>query len=203
MNQGRKALSMTADDLEARMRDMSPFEKTMFAAGTRRAMAELVASKGDSADVVHALVGTGKKRAMLARLFGDRKTFQRFVDTLGQEREGFRTFKQALTGSPTASNLADDSTLEAATTAAELMVHGGLPVATAVRKSIKFLGREISEKAKQNIAALLSDTNPAAIRELAAELRAQAKKRGLRIRRVSSVTNAIGKGAVVLQPQPQ
>lgn len=203
MNTGRKFLSQTADDIEARMRDMSPFEKQMAALGTRRAMAELVASKGDSADVVHALVGTGKKRAMLARLFGDRKQFQRFVETLGQEREGFRTFKQALLGSPTAPNLADDSALEAATTAAELMVHGGLPVATAMRKSVKFLGREISDKVKQQIAAMLSDTNPARIRELAAELRAQAVKRGLRIRRTNAATNAVGKSAVVFQPQRQ
>jgi hypothetical protein len=105
MNLGRKFLNMTADDIEARMRDMSPFEKQMAAMGTRRAMAELVQSKGDTADIVHALVGTGKKRAMLARLFGDRKQFQRFVDTLGQEKEGWRSFRQALLGSPTAANI--------------------------------------------------------------------------------------------------
>jgi hypothetical protein len=97
MNLGRKALNMTADDLEARIRDLSPYEKQMFALGTRRAMAELVQSKGDTADIVHALVGTGKKRAMLARAFGDRKQFGRFVDTLSQEREGWRSFPPGAT----------------------------------------------------------------------------------------------------------
>jgi hypothetical protein len=198
MNVGRKALTMTADDLEARMRDMSPFEKQMAAAGARRAMAEVVQSRGDTADVVHALVGTGKKRAMLARLFGDRKQFQRFVDTLGQEREGWRSFRQALLGSPTAANVSDDQMLEAAAMTADFAA-GGMPVATATSKAVKLLRFHLGEKAKQQIAALLSDTNPAAIRELAAELRAKAEQRGIRLRRVNTVTNAVGKGVVVTQ----
>lgn len=200
MNLGRKALRMTADDLEARMRDMTPFEKTMFSTGIRRAMAETVQSKGDTADIVHALVGTGKKRAMLARAFGDRQQFQRFVDTLSQEKEGWRSFKQALGGSPTAANIKDDQALEAGAMAADF-VTGGLPVATATTKAIKFLGVKLSEKAQQQIAALLSNTDPAAIRELAAELRSQAEKRGLRVRKVNVATGAVGKAAVVAQPR--
>lgn len=201
MNLGRKALNMTADDLEARMRDMTPFEKNMFALGTRRAMAELVQSKGDTADVVNALVGTGKKRAMLGRLFGDQQTFQRFVDTLGQEREGFRTFKQAMLGSPTAANLQDDSALQTAATAADLMLSGGIPVATATRHAIKFLGVKLGKKAQEQIAALLSNTDPTAIRELAAELRAQAEKRGIRLRKISSIAGTAGKGGLAVAGQ--
>jgi hypothetical protein len=200
MNTGRKFLNMTADDIEARMRDMTPYEKDMAALGARRAMAELVQSKGDTADIVHALVGTGKKRAMLARLFGDRKQFQRFVDTLGQEKEGWRSFRQALLGSPTASNLSDDAALEGAAMAADFAA-GGMPVATATSKAFKFLRFKLGEKAQQQIAALLSNTDPAAIRELAAELRTQAEKRGLRVRKVNTLTNAVGKGALVTQAQ--
>lgn len=200
MNLGRKALNMTADDLEARLRDLSPYEKQMFALGTRRAMAELVQSKGDTADIVHALVGTGKKRAMLARSFGDRKQFQRFVDTLSQEREGWRSFRQALLGSPTAANVSDDATLNTATLAADFMTTG-LPVATSLRYAMKFGVGKLGEKAKQQIAALLSNTDPAAIRELAAELRAQAEKRGLHVRRVNNVTGRIGTGTVAISAQ--
>jgi hypothetical protein len=200
MNLGRKSLSMTADDLEARIRDLTSSNKQMFALGARRAMAELVQSKGDTADIVHALVGTGKKRAMLARLFGDRKQFQRFVDTLGQEKEGWRSFRQALLGSPTASNLSDDAALEGAAMAADFAA-GGMPVATATSKAFKFLRFKLGEKAQQQIAALLSNTDPAAIRELATELRTQAEKRGLRVRKVNTLTNAVGKGAVVTQAQ--
>jgi hypothetical protein len=200
MNTGRKFLNMTADDIEARMRDMSPFERDMAAVGARRAMAELVSSKGDTADIVHALVGTGKKRAMLARLFGDRKQFQRFVDTLGQEREGWRSFRQALLGSPTAANVQDDSALQLATMAADFATTG-LPVATSIRYALKFGVGKVGEKAKQQVAALLSNTEPSAIRELAAELRMSAEKRGLRVRKINDATRTVGKGATVLLPQ--
>lgn len=201
MNTGRKFLNMTADDIEARMRDMTPYEKDMAALGTRRAMAELVQSKGDSADVVHALVGTGKKRAMLARLFGDRKAFQRFVDTLGQEREGFRTFKQGLLGSPTAANLSDDAALQTAATATDLVLAGGMPIATATSKAIKFLGVKIGKKAQEDIAAMLSNTDPAAIRELAAELRAKAEKRGLHVPNIRAVGKSAGNATAVAIPR--
>lgn len=202
MNLGRKALNMTGDDLEARMRDMTDSEKQLFGLGIRRAMAETVQAKGDTADIVNALVGTGKKRAMLARAFGDRKQFQRFVDTLGQEREGWRSFKQALLGSPTAANAQDDSALQTATIAADLMTTG-LPVATSMRYALKFGVGKLGEKAKQQVAALLSNTDPAAIRELAAELRTKADQRGIRVRRLNNVTRAIGKGSVAAIGQQQ
>jgi hypothetical protein len=173
MNTGRKALNMTADDLEARMRDMSPFEKQMFALGARRAMAETISSKGDTANVINAITGTGKKRAMLARLFGDRPTFNRFVQTLNQEKEGFRTYARALSGSPTALNLEDDATLKFASVAADMAANGGIPVATAVRQAVKFGIGKIGDKTKQQVAALLSETDPARFKELAAQLRAR------------------------------
>jgi hypothetical protein len=202
MNTGRKLLSLNADDIEARLRGMSPYEKEMAALGARRAMAELVASKGDTADVVHALVGTGKKRAMLARLFGDRKAFGRFVDTLGQEREGFRTFKQARLGSPTAANLEDDATLKLASGAADMISHG-LPVGTAIRYALKFGVGKIGDKAKQQVAALLSETDPARFGELAAQLRQEAIRRGLFNRKVGVTARTIGKAGAIALPQQQ
>jgi hypothetical protein len=203
MNAGRKALSMTADDLEARMRGMSPFEKQMFALGARRAMAETVATKGDTADVVHALVGTGKKRAMLARLFGDRKAFGRFVDTLGQEREGFRTYKQARLGSPTAANQMDDATLQLATGAADMALTGGIPVTTALRYALKFGVGKIGDKAKQQVAALLSNTDPGRFSELAAQLREESIRRGLFNRKVGIVAGSAGNSAATALPKQQ
>jgi hypothetical protein len=113
MNQGRKALNMTADDLEARMRDMTPFEKEMFALGARRAAGGARSVQGDTANVINTLIGTGKKRAMLGRLFGDRKQFGRFVDTLhAGERRASAPSRAGLHGSPTALNLQDDASLE-------------------------------------------------------------------------------------------
>jgi hypothetical protein len=195
MNLGRKALTKTGDDIEAQMRDMTPFQKQMYALGLRRAMAETVSSRGDTADIVHALAGTGKKRAMLARAFGDRQQFQRFVNTLSQEREGWRSYRQALLGSPTAANVQDDAMLQTAATATDFVLNGGMPIATATSKAVKFLGIKLSKKAQEQIAALLSNTDPASIRELAAELRAQAEQRGLRV--PGTVKPRIGNAAVV------
>jgi hypothetical protein len=192
MNTGRKFLNMTADDIEARMRDMTPFEKQMAALGARRAMAETVSSKGDTADVVNALVGTGKKRAMLARLFGDRQSFGRFVDTLNQEREGFRTFKTARLGSPTAPNLADDGALELATNAAEMVATHGLPIRAAVRYALKFGVGKVGDKTKEQVAALLSNTDPARFNELASQLRDESVRRGLLNRQINVVARPIG-----------
>lgn len=201
MNLGRKFVGMQADDIEARMRGMSPFEKEMAALGARRQMAEIVRSKGDTADVVHALVGTGKKRAMLARLFGDRKGFQRFVDTLSQEREGFRTMQRALGGSATARNLQDDHAVEMLSTVGEMVAHGGLPVATGVRKVTKFLGRQLSEKVQQQLAAVLSNPDPAALRKLAAELQKRTVRQGRRAKVGRAVRHGLARSAAPVYAQ--
>lgn len=203
MNAGRKALGMTADDLEARMRDMTPFQKDMFALGARRAMAEAIAARGDSANVINTITGTGKKRAMLARLFGDRKTYQRFVETLGQEKEGFRTYARAIHGSSTALNLEDDATLKFAAAAADMAANGGIPIATAVRQLVKFGIGKVGDKTKQQVAALLSESDPARFRELADMLREEAIRRGLFKRKVNVVTGGVGKAAVAASAGPQ
>ena len=165
LNLGRKALNMTADDLEERMRGMTDFERQLFALGTRRAMAELVDSKGDTANIVNAVAGAGKKRAMLARLFGDRKEFQRFVDTLAIEQEAFQTYKRARAGSPTAANVADDSSLAVATGVGDIAL-SGLPIMSALRVAARSRNASLAEKAKGQIAEMLGETNPAKVREI-------------------------------------
>ena len=197
MNKGLEALNMTADDLEARMRDMTPFEKQMFALGARRAMAELVSSKGDTANVVNALIGTGKKRAMLARLFGDKQQFGRFVETMGQEREGFRTYARALQGSSTAVNVQDDATLSIASSAANLVASGGMSVGDAIKTAMRFGVGRAGENARQQVAALLSNTDPARFQELAAQLRAEAIRRGVWNKRIDAIAAGGGKAALI------
>lgn len=170
MNRGRQALSMTADDLEAIMRDMTPFDRDMFRLGARRAMAEQIESRGDTANMVNALVGTGKKRAMLARLFGDRRQFERFVDTLDLEERGFQTFRRARTGSPTAPNQQDDSALAVATGVADL-ASSGAPIISALRIASRAHRGRQAEAAQQAIATMLGETNPDRIRALIARFR--------------------------------
>jgi hypothetical protein len=196
MNAGRKALNMTGDDLEARMRDMSPFEKQMFALGTRRAMAEMVAGKGDTANVVNTLIGTGKKRAMLARLFGDRKQFGRFVETMQQEREGFNTFARSTLGSPTAMNLQDDAALSAASAAVEIASHGGLPIGAAIRQAFKFGMGKFGDNTRKQVTALLSETDPTKFKALVNELNAEATRRGLRDAKTGRLAGDAGKAVL-------
>jgi len=201
MNQGRKALSMTADDLEARMRDMTPFDREMFALGTRRAMAELVESKGDSANIVHALAGTGKKRAMMARLFGGRKEFTRFVNTLGTEEEAFQTFKRARTGSPTAPNAKDDTELAVATGISDLATTG-VPVVTALRMAARAKSASARKDAEDVIAAMLGETDPDQVQALIRRFRqeetklAKAKKR-------NPAASTVSKSAAALTPSTE
>ncbi|HEV2122191.1 MAG TPA: hypothetical protein VGW38_05375, partial [Chloroflexota bacterium] len=132
LNRGLKALSKTGDDIEEEMREMTVSEKEMYALGARRAMAELIDSKGGTANLVNALSGSGKKKAMLGRLFGDRKEFERFVRTLDVEENAFRTFARARTGSPTAPNEKDDTMLAVATGVGDIALTG-LPIISALR----------------------------------------------------------------------
>ncbi len=72
---GLKALGRTADDITAQTGRMSPFELGMYRLGVRRAMVDMVQSKGDYANKVLALLGTPKKRQALARLVDARGNF--------------------------------------------------------------------------------------------------------------------------------
>lgn len=184
LDRGLKALNKTGDDIEEDLRDMGAAEKEMYKLGIRRAMAELVDSKGGTANLVNAISGSGKKRAMLARAFGDRREFERFVRTLDVEEQAFRTFGRARTGSPTAPNLADDTQLAVSTGVADIALTG-LPIISALRLASRAKQARAIENAQQAIAEMLGETNPARVRELIqrfkqAEARMIADRRGNR-----------------------
>lgn len=175
MDIGRRALNLNADDLAARTRDLSPNELEFVRLGVRRALVEAVSGKGDTANVVNTIIGTPKRRAMLARLFGGRRDFDRFTSTLQAEQEGFRTFHRATQGSPTAPNLQDDAHLNSAVATGMVdLATTGLPVATLVKHAIQFGTSRAGREAQQEIATLLSETDPTRLMELSRELRKQA-----------------------------
>jgi hypothetical protein len=175
MDIGRRALNLNADDLAARTQNLSPSEMEFVRLGVRRALTEAVSGKGDTANVVNTIIGTPKRRAMLARLFGGRSEFDRFVSTLQAEQQGYRTFHRATQGSPTAPNLQDDAHLASTvSTAMTDLATTGLPVATLVKHAIQFGTSRAGRQAQQEIAALLSETDPARLMELSRELRKQA-----------------------------
>jgi hypothetical protein len=196
MDIGRRALNLNADDLAARTRDLSPNEMEFVRLGVRRALVEAVAGKGDTANVVNAVIGTPKRRAMLARLFGGRREFDRFTSTLQAEREGYRTFHRATQGSPTAQNVQDDAHLSGTVaTAMTDLATTGLPVATIVKHAIQFGTSRAGREAQQEIATLLSETDPARLMELSRELRKQAFRTRARGRRAGRRAVAYGVGA--------
>jgi hypothetical protein len=154
---------------------MTPFETEMARLGARRAMAEQVDSRGDTANIVTHLAGTGKKRAMLARLFGDRRQFDRFVSTLEAEQEGFQTFRRARLGSPTAANVADDSSLAVAIGVGDLAT-SGIPIISALRLAARALSGRQATRAQQRVASLLGETDMARVRRLIAQFRQEERR---------------------------
>ncbi len=174
--QGLRGLNLNADDLSARINRMTPFEQDMFKLGHRRAMVDQIASRGDQADMVSTLIGTGKKREALARLYGDNENFPRFVSTLQAEQAGHQTFRQAMTGSPTAANVQNDAALPGAATAAlaDFATTGGLPIATGIRQAVKLGATRVSRNAQEQISSLLSENDPSRIGELARVLQTRA-----------------------------
>lgn len=177
LSRGLKSLNMSADDIAHNTENLAPHEMDLFRHGMRRAMAERVASLGDNADVVRALVGTGKRRAALARVFGGGAQFDRFVSTLQAEQRGFETFRKARLGSPTAANVQDDNALNSAAIAGalDLVSTGGAATALNTTARAINIGRgRIANNAQQEIAAILSENSPARLLELAREARRQA-----------------------------
>lgn len=221
LERGLKALKLGADDISAQTRNMSPFELDQYRLGVRRAMTELVASKGDTADKISALTGTPKKREALRRLFGGAENFDRFMATLGDERAAQLTYQRAATGSPTALNgaidlLTNDTGL--AETAVDAALRGSrdtlfgnvVNLLQRFREAEKLGAGRAGQEARESIAAALTQTDPAELRAVFREAaRALAKRRaherriGTRNARIGGRTGqAIGSGIGAATEQP-
>lgn len=193
LERGTRALNMSADDLARLTRDMTPGERAMFQHGARYAMAQQAASRGDTANIVHALVGTGKKRLMMTRLFGGGENMTRFLRTLRQEQAGFETFRSASLGSPTAANLGNDRALDnAVTTGALDMMTTGVPVATGLRAALRYGSERAGNNARQRIASVLSETDPARIAGFTRDMRARSIRELVRGQRGAGLARAYG-----------
>lgn len=212
LNKGAKALRKSPDDIAAEMKNLSPSEKEMYRTGVRKGVVSFLEGKGDYADKVNALIGTQKSRKALSKVFGGKSGFDRFVKTLQDEREIGLTYKAVNTGSPTAMRMNFDSNtggqriLSSAIDVAESGNRGGAAgaVGTAVRK-IREAGTlgtgKAGDEARESIAALLSETDPAELsliiksaRRLAANDRLLKRKQ---IRNAGRQGNAAGRGAVI------
>lgn len=189
MDKGLKALTKTADDITAQTARMAPYELDLYRLGVRRAMAELVSSKGDYANKVHALMGSPKKRQALSRLFQDSGDLGNFGASLGDEQAAQETYQSVMGGSQTAERTAQDATTNdtgLAETAMDAALRGGkdgmwsavVAALQKLREVDRFGAGEAGNRTRESIAALLTETDPAVLRELIrAAARANARQR--------------------------
>lgn len=205
LERGLKALRLGADDITAQTRRMSAFELEQYRLGVRRAMTELVASKGDTADKISALTGSPRKREALQRLFGGAENFDRFMATLGDERAAQLTYQRAATGSPTALNGAIDL-LTADTGLAESAIDSALrgsrdtlwgnviALLQRARQAEQFGAGRAGQEARESIAAALSQTDATELRAVLREAaRALAARRRVQNRGTSRNVRAAGR----------
>lgn len=173
LNKGAKIGTKDSETIQAETRDLSAPEIEQYKLGVRSALSKMLEGRVDGADKVRALVGTPKKRAALTQLFGGEDKFGNFLATLAHEARTSATHARINTGSPTASNLADDATLDGlggvAAKAGERAILGHGIVGNAVR-TIGDLARYGTGKAAQRLrtelSVGLSETDPVMLADL-------------------------------------
>jgi len=210
MWQGRKALTASADELERMTANLSDADKEQFALGFRTALGDALDRRVDGADKVGALLGTPRKRAALAQLFGGGDSFDRFLKTLADERMANETYRAVATGSQTANRLADDamttdqSLLEDLAGAA---IKGGLNGGKAgalAEMGARFKDRwnfgagETGQRAREDAAALLSEIDPDILQKAMRDALRQQARRRAGVRAVDRSTIRAGNKAGLL-----
>jgi len=174
LKKGETFANKTADDIEAEIRDLSPFEMEHYQLGVRAAITKAVEAKGDYANKVQALVGSPKKRMALARVFGGSDGFDRFVSTLAAESRAAQTYQAVAGNSATAGRIADDAAtgdgglIDAASNAVVSVGSGSGIIPTiinALREASRYGAGEAGKVTRGQIAAALSETDPAILRQ--------------------------------------
>lgn len=207
MEKGAKAFTKAPDILEAEMKGLGAAEKEMYRLGVRKAMIDALAGKGDYADKVATLSRTPKVRAALTKVFGSGPKVNRFFKTLEDEGKLFQTYKEVATGSPTASRLAFDATTDDSSLAGSALAvantakQGGVFAAVGdilgrVREAGQLGAGKAGDAARESIAALLTEANPAelvliqqAARRAAARQRLLKSKEVVKSRRQGGATS--------------
>lgn len=171
---GKGALGDTAEAIERTVSRMGDFEKQQFATGFRAALAEAIDKSGGSADVVNKLLGTPAKRKAIAKVFGGEEGLQKFLQTVADEKLAFETFRGVRLGPATAERVAEDAAGDVSmgnlAQAGANLLSGNRGAAAwnafgALKDARRFGIGQAAERAREEAAALLTETNPAALRE--------------------------------------
>lgn len=106
---GKSLVGASADDIRLARRGKSEAELAQMELGYRSGMSEQSSKLVDKADRPQKFTGSADRRDSLGNMFGNNPNLPRFLNTLDAERAAQRTHNIALTGSPSAVNLADDA----------------------------------------------------------------------------------------------
>lgn len=199
---GKASLNASADDIGRATTPLNEAEKQQFALGFRSAMAENLGRATDGASVAQRMLGTPRKREALKKLFGGSDEFSRFLATMNDERATTETYRSVMTGSQTAERMAADAQTGDAGLV-ESAVGAGLRGVTqpvgllgdalkALRDVGQFGAGRAGDQTRESVAALLTESDPAMLTELARTIkRAQVRQKALS-RGVNRTTGKLG-----------
>ena len=202
---GRQSLNSSAEEIEAALGRMGDAEREQYALGFRAAMADNINRAVDGAGQAQRLLGTPRKRQALQAVFGGEENFNRFLQTLVDERATTETYRSVMTGSQTAERLAADAQTSDGgllETAAGATLRGVTQPVGLLGDLVKSLGEvnrfgagQAGDATRERVAALLSETDPQILTDLAREIRQAAARQRLRSRGVNRVLGKSG-GAI-------
>lgn len=184
---GRKALNYSDQQIERATARLNDSDRQQFAVGFRSALSDALDRAVDGADKVGRLLGNPRKRKALAAVFGGEDGLNRFLQTMADERMANETYRAVRTGSPTAERIMDDQGNALEQGAQALYNVGTGNKAGLIRQGIglykdfrRFGAGQAAQRAREQAAALLTETDPNAIRQATREaLRQQLARQAL------------------------
>jgi hypothetical protein len=209
LKDGSAAINATADDLLVKTRDLTPSELEQFQLGLRSGLTDKLEGAGDYANRVRLLVGTPRKRAALAQVFGDEANLDNFLATLADEARIGQTYQSVTGNSLTPERQAfdgatnDQGLVNIATNAAVTGVTGS-PVRAIVQAlaDLKNYGAgEAGKRTRAEVAAALSETDPAILRQALRDAQRSMARDRLANRRGAAVAVPQGRVAGVVAGQ--
>lgn len=190
VERGAAAVNMSADEIERIVAGLPDDARPLFAQGFRNGMVDALERKGDDADKARALLGSPRKRQAIASLFGGTDELARFETTLGLERNANDTYRSVMTGSQTAERRAADTETDDGGLVENTMgslIRGGQNGWTGVfaeflsrARSTQYGAGEAGKQVRQDIATLLTETDPARLRQILDEANRAAEAQALR-----------------------
>lgn len=207
MQLGRQSLTASAEDIEAATGRMTEPQREQFALGFRAAMADNLGRAVDGADKVGRLLGTPRKRAALASVFGGNENFDNFLATMTDERATSETFRSVMAGSQTAERLAADARstdaglVDTAAGAALRGVSEPIGLLGDALKSLREVGKfgagKAGDETRESVASLLTETDPALLKEIARAIKVATVRQRRQERLINRTSGKLGAGVGV------